>query len=84
MIFTIKCFLGIAKKHCNITHILLVHKLHKELKKLLLKIVIGKNVCKCGRFNDNFWSKLVKNLLIYRLLKILLVAGVQIFVESKK
>ena len=84
MIFTIKCFLGIAKKHCNITHILLVHKLHKELKKLLLKIVTGKNVCKFGRFNDNFWSKLVKNLLIYRLLKILLVAGVQIFVESKK
>ena len=36
------------------------------------------------RFNDNFWSKLVKDLLIYRLLKMLLVAEIQIFDESKE
>ena len=69
MIFTIKCFLGIVKKHCNITHILSVHKVHEELNKLLLKIVIGNNVCTFGRFNENFCSKLVKELLIYWLLK---------------
>ena len=39
-------FVGIAKKHCNITHILLAYKVHQELKDLLVKIVIGKNVCK--------------------------------------
>ena len=39
-------FVGIAKKHCNITHILLAYKVHQELKKLQLKTVIGKNVCK--------------------------------------
>ena len=55
-------FVGIARKHCNITHILLVYKVHQELKDLLVKIVIGENVC---RFNDNFWSTLVKDLLIY-------------------
>ena len=37
-------FLGIAKKHCNITHILLVCKVNQELKNLLVKIAIGKNV----------------------------------------
>ena len=39
-------FVGIARKHCNITHILLAYKVHQELKNLLAKIVIGKNVCR--------------------------------------
>ena len=44
MSFTIKCFIGIAKKHCNIAHIFLVHKVHQELKNMLVKNVIGKNL----------------------------------------
>ena len=39
-------FVGIAKKHCNITDILLAYKVHQELKNLLVKIAIGKNVCR--------------------------------------
>ena len=38
------CFIGIAKKHCNIAHIFLVHKVHQELKNMLVKNVIGKNL----------------------------------------
>ena len=37
-------FVGIAKKQCNITHILLAYKVNQELKNLLVKIV--KNVCR--------------------------------------
>ena len=55
-------FVGIARKHCDIMHILLTYKVHQELKDLLVKIVLDENVC---RFNGNFWSTRVKDQLIY-------------------
>ena len=53
-------FVGIAKKHCYITHILLAYKVHEEFNNLLVKVVIGKNVCRfvglMTTFGVNLWK----------------------------